>query len=404
MLKLNKALIGGSLVLLITFNLYNILNFIFQFSMARMLSVIDYGILATLFSIIYISGVFSESIQTIIMKYTSSEKNSGRIKNLMKLSLKKALYVSLILFIIFLFIAIPLKYLLNINYPLLALTGIIIISSFFTPVTRGIMLGKKMFKSLGFNLIAESFGKLVLSIILVFIGLKVYGAIIATIIAVSLAFLFSISSLKYITKSKEKPAKIEGIYQYSVPVFFITLIITLFFSIDIIIAKIMFSEQEAGAYAIASILAKTIFWGTAPISKAMFPLSAENGSDNKKSRNIALNAFIFLFLCIIVILTAFYFFPNLIIKIFSGKELIESSSILFLLGIALSLLSLSNLVLLYKLSKDKTKGYLYSVIFLIIEIVLLFYFSSSLIQFSLALIASSAMFLIGSLFVLREQK
>ena len=71
MLKINKALIGGSLILLITFNLYHAFNYFFHFAMARMLTIADYGVLVALYSIIYIFTIFSESVQTIITKYAS---------------------------------------------------------------------------------------------------------------------------------------------------------------------------------------------------------------------------------------------------------------------------------------------------------------------------------------------
>ncbi|MCU0642503.1 MAG: hypothetical protein MUF61_02915, partial [archaeon] len=86
MVRLNRALLGGSLVLLITFNIFNLLNFIFQFAMARMLSPADYSILAVLFSIIYMTGIFGEPIQTIIAKFSASEKNTGKLKNLLSRS------------------------------------------------------------------------------------------------------------------------------------------------------------------------------------------------------------------------------------------------------------------------------------------------------------------------------
>lgn len=402
MVNINKGLLKGSFILLIAFNLYNVINFFFQFSMARLLSVIDYGVLATLYSIIYVSGVFSESIQTIIMKYSSSEKDPGKIKNLFKRSLKKGLWIFLIVFAVYLLVSIFFAPLLKISYLLLALTGVSLFSAFLLPVNRGIMLGKKMFKSLAGNLLIESVSKIVLAILLVLLGLQVYGAIFATIMAVGLAFLFSFSSLKPIIISREKSADFSGIYKYSFPVITITLAITAFFSIDVIIAKIVFDEATAGTYALASILAKTIFFGTAPISKAMFPLSAENGNDKKKSKDIILNSIIFLFVCIAIALLAFLFFPDLLIKIFSGKSLPEASGILFLLGVSFSLLSLTNLVLLYKLSKANTRGYMFSLVFVIIEATLLSLFHSSLVQFSFAFIASSVIFLIGSLLLLRE--
>ena len=75
MIKINRALLGGSLILLITFNLYALINFFFQFSMARMLSIADYGTLAALYSIVYFMGVFAEPIQTVITKYSASNKS-----------------------------------------------------------------------------------------------------------------------------------------------------------------------------------------------------------------------------------------------------------------------------------------------------------------------------------------
>ena len=120
-MELDKLLWKGSLVLLISFGIFNFLNFVFQLSMARMLSIVDYGIFATLFSMIYMLAVFTESIQTIMTKYSSREDDKGRLKNIMKKALKKSGFVSLGLFITYLILAVPLSFLLRINYFLLFL-------------------------------------------------------------------------------------------------------------------------------------------------------------------------------------------------------------------------------------------------------------------------------------------
>ena len=400
MIKLNKALIGGSLVLLITFNLFNIINFIFQFSMVRLLSIVEYGVLATLFSIIYIFGIFSESIQTIMAKFSSIEHDKGRIKNLLKKSLTKAVYISFLVFAFYLIISIPLSYLLKINYLLLALNGLLVFVVFLLPVNRGVMLGKKMFKGLGINMIIEASAKLFIALLLVYLGLKIYGAIVALVIGAAVAFLFSFSTLKEIFSSEEKQAETNNIYQYAKPVAFITLIITVFYSLDIIIAKIVFPAEIAGYYAIASILGKIAFWGTQPISKAMFPLSAETGSKKKASPNVLWNALGILGLCLVVYLAIIYLFPAFFIKIFSGRDIPQSISILFYITLAMSILSVTNLFLLYKLSLGKIKDYYLFLIFPLIEIFLLIYFSHSLLQFSVALVTASAIFLWGVIFLI----
>src|SRR3972149_4917465 len=169
MIKLHKTLLSSSLVLLITFNIYNLLNFIFHFFMARMLTPADYGTLAALFSIIYLTGIFSESIQMVITKYSASEKNKARLKNLITRSIKKALKFSIIIFIGYILLSIPLSFMLEIPYILLTSTGLIIFTSFLSPITRGLMQGTKRFNSLGINMIAESVIKFVLAILLVYI-------------------------------------------------------------------------------------------------------------------------------------------------------------------------------------------------------------------------------------------
>jgi O-antigen/teichoic acid export membrane protein len=135
----------------------------------------------------------------------------------------------------------------------------------------------------------------------------------------------------------------------------------------------------------------------------MFPLSAEDNSKKKKvSSNVFFNAFALLSACVIIALAIFYFFPELIIRIFAGRYIPQSSSILFFIAIATSLLSLTNLILLYKIASGKLKGYQYLFIFLALQIFLLFFFSNSLLQFSIAFVTASAAFFWGSIILMNE--
>lgn len=403
-MEVNKTLIKGSLLLLIMFNIYNFLNFMFQFTMARLLTIAEFGIVSTLFSMIYIFSGFSESIQIMITKYSANQDNRGKLKNLLKRALKKSFFVSAAIFGGFLVAAIFISRITKINYLLVSLTGVLLFAAFLPPVTRGILQGKKRFKSLGLNVISEAICKLILSIIFVLIGWKVYGAILGTIISVGISFGLSFIGLRDILKTKEEITETKTIYQYSVPSFFIVLTILLFYSLDVFIARIFFPAEVAGSYAIASVLSKIIFFGTGPISKAMIPMSAEKNLNEKKSKGVFINAFALVCLAAVAILVCFYFFPETIVKIFSGRDIIESSQILFFLGLATTILSFANLILLYKLSVGKTNGYKYLIFFVILEIFLLSYFSNNLFQFSIAFVTASAVFLWGSIFLLNHKE
>lgn len=400
MKKINKALIGGSILLMITYNLFNALNFFYHFAMARLLSIIEYGILATLFSVVYILSILAESVQTIITKYTSKESNFGKLKDFLIKSLKQTSKLSMVLFVFYLLISIPLAYLLNISYGLLALNGILIFAALTTPITRGIMQGRKMFKSLGFNMVIESGTKFVLAVILVLLGLGVAGAVSANIIGPIVAFLFSFLFIRKIVLSKRIESKVSDLHTATKPIFIAIFAVIVFISLDVIMAKIVFPSEVAGYYAIASMLGKIIFFGTEPIAKAMFPYSAEDSSKQKKvSRNVFFNSLTLLIICILVSLVIFFFLPGLVIRIFAGRFIPESQAILFLVGLAMSLIAFTNLVLLYKISTGNTKKFSYFLIPLIAEIALLYYFSSNLMQFSLAFITASALFLWTAVFL-----
>jgi len=401
--KLAKGIFGGSLILLVTFNLFNAINYFFHFVMARMLGAADYGVLATLMSIVYIFNVPLESIQTIVTKYVSHEKSFGKIKNIARKVLKEGFKISLKLFLVYLIIMVFVGMFLKIDYPLLALTGILIFYVFSSPVNRGVLQGKKYFNTLGINMIIEAITKLLFAILLVFLGWKVYGAITGVIIGVFFAFILSFYHLKDVFSSKESYSQMKGIYGYSMPVFTIIFTVMIFFSLDIILAKAFFPSNLAGQYAIASMIAKIIFFGMSPISKAMFPLTSEASNNKKHSRDIFIKSLLILGLGVLVALLIVWFFPDLLVRIFSGQYYPEASRIVFLLAISTSLLSFTNLILLYRLSLGKVRRYWLILVFLIFEAILLGLYHTTLIQFAATLLFLNMLFLFGSIFLFNRK-
>jgi O-antigen/teichoic acid export membrane protein len=258
-------------------------------------------------------------------------------------------------------------------------------------------------------MIIESVVKLGLAILLVILlapkGLGVYGALIGTISSVALAFAVSFFHFKGILRSEENSAATTNIYGYTKPVFVTLLAVIAFYSVDVILASWLFSPEIAGSYTIASTLGKTILFGTTAIAKAMFPLSSSKSQEKNQSRNIFLNALGIMLFCIIVALALFYLFPDFLIKLFSSKDLPLASGILFYLGIAFSLISIANLVLLYKLSLGRSKGYNYLILLLIIQIIIMSlagYIYSSLLAFSLSFVLAAVILLFGSIFFLND--
>lgn len=385
----DKEFVRGGAILVICFGISNMINFGFHFSMARLLSLSDYGVLATLLSIIYLLALFSESIQTFVSKYASHTGNS--IVRLMGDSTKKISYLSVGFFLAYLILSIPLSIFLNISYFILSLNGLMIFGAFYMPINRGLLQGKKKFLALGGNMVFESVVKFVLSLVLVLAGMAVYGAIIGGLLGAAFAYALSFINLRPLLKSSRLVKHEKIVYDYGKESFLTILAIMVFFSIDIVIARIVFEPEVVGSYAIASTVAKTIFFAAQPLSKAMFSFTAGSMKDNQ-SKKIFFNTLALIGTGITIALILFYFFSDFWIYLFSGKTLPSVSHTLFILGMGYGLMALTNAILFYKISTNKIRSVIPLLLMPVIEVVLLFSFSDNLTQFSFALVAGSALF------------
>ncbi len=402
MINIKNPVVRGSIILLILFAAFNAFNFLYHIFMARNLSIEDYGALKTLFFFLYIGGILMESLQTVVTKYSSTQKDKGNLKWLFTNYVKKLTPVILVLFLIYVFSSIFLSPLLKINKTILIFNGLFFLGAIFSPVARGILQGQKRFFSLGFSFLSESILKLITALILVNLGFGLFGAVSGAILAIFISIFISLFFLRDILSENQKPYLISGIKDYGFPVLIATTSIIIFFNVDVFLARVFFSEQLNGLYSIASTIALIIFLGTQPISKALFPVTAGEENNKKDRRRHLSKAILLLSTCILFALVIIKIFPDEIINLFSNKNLPEIKNIVFILALGNSFLSLTNLVIFYKLSIGKTKGCFFLPVFIIIQIILLYIFSDSLFSFSIAYLSASIIFLIGSLLALRR--
>ena len=234
-------------------------------------------------------------------------------------------------------------------------------------------------------------------------GWKVYGSIFAVILSVAVSFFITFFLIKDILKKNIEEVNFKGIYTYSMPYFVCSLSIVLFYSIDVIFAKRFFESDVAGMYSVASILGKIVFFGTIGISKAMFPLTSENPEKKRSGLSLFWKSSIILLLISIPLLVLYLLFPSFIISFLFGKEYVGVSNILFIVGLSLTLLSFTNLRILYGLSKDRIKNLSFTFFFFVfIEILLFSLFHNNLTEFSLSFLVANALFFIYSLVLIRK--
>lgn len=391
----SDTLLKGSLILLIAFNVFNVLNFLYNFVMVRSLTIEDYGTFTALNYIILFFAIFSESIQTVIAKYSAQEKDAGKIKEIMTKSLRKTVLFSSVLFCAYLVASYVIVKTLAIEFSLVAFTGLLIFLALLLPVTRGVIQGKGRFFSLGSNMVVEALIKILVGAGLVLTGARVYGAITGALIGALVAFAVSFIPLRDFIQVKKKEAATPDIYSYTKPVFVSMIVIIFFLTFDIILAKAFFSPQLAGMYAISSTLSKIVFASTQSMSKAMFPVSAAS-STARRSRKILTKSLSFLTVAVLAVLLITIVFSSTIIRLYAGENIPEAAHILPILSLSMGFLAIANMLLFYRLSRGGIRFKYTLLWFIPFAGIILFMGRANIIQYSISFLATTVIFLMGS--------
>ena len=370
--------------------------------MAKTLGPEDYGVLAVLMSLFYFIGMPSEIIQTTVSRYSTkfkARKEYGKIKRILIDFMFNGFFISLAIFIV----AMPLFYwyskFVDVSFSLVVLMALIIFPSFLAPVSRGILQGMKKFNSLGINMVIEASVKLIVALLLVYFGFRVYGAVIGTLIGATIALIISFLPLGRIIRTGKEEKKIPHILSYSSSIFYAMIVIMFIQSIDIILAKRFFSSTVAGQYAAASLVGKMIFLCTLSISKVLLPISSEKYENGENSFRAFIKSFFVIALLCTGATLVIIGFQDILISVIFSSEYFGIKNILLNLCLAFSFISLSNLILVYGISTNKKVKAWHLLVFCIMQLELLYVFSYSLVAFSLAMLLTSIILFLSSLLI-----
>lgn len=406
---MKNELFIGSLSLFVLMNIGSFLNYLFHFSMARLLGPADYSILAVITSIIYIFGVPESSIRTFMSKFTTKfnvKKQFGKIKGLLKCQIKRLSLLSLFVFAGYIVVCRFLSKQLDIPFSLLVLAGVFLFSAVLYSIGTGVLQGMKKFKAWGWNFVINGSAKLIFAIGLVLLGFGVYGAVLGFIFGMLVAFLFIFPSIKEVMKAREQKEEISVFSKNNFPIFLSMLIIAFMYSFDMIIVKGLFSAEMAGMYSVVSMIGKIIFFSALSIQNAMFPISSEkfaNGSKAKTKNVIRKTWIVIISLCSLAII-AFAVAPGLVIRILFGSQYLSVANVLVYIGIAFSFLSFLNTLVLYRISVEEFEKIhlLFLAFFLSLEITMFSLFNSTIKEFSIAFMVSAIISFVGGCIFIRK--
>lgn len=396
-------LITGSFYIFLGITLSSFLAFILNIYIARNLSYSDYGIFASIMSLITLLAMPSSSISAVIIRFATtffSKNEEARAGAFYKKSFKYLLVFSLVFNIVFLLLFPLISDFLKINeLGLIVLTSISVSLFYMATLNMAFLQSLFKFKLLGILYSFAGIGKLFGGVILIIMGLKVYGALLATFIFSLIDYVLSFFPLKKVISKAGKDVDVgrgEFLY-YAIPTSIAIFSLSSFISTDVILVKHFFSASEAGFYGGLSLIGKVVFYFTGPIPMAMFPLIVKRHTNKENFNNLFYMALIIVLIPSILI-TAFYFiFPQFTIKVFLGGEgYLAVTPYLGIFGIFLTIYSINNVFINFFLSIKKTLVSLIVLFFALLQIGLIYTYHDNFYQIIYVSIISSIL-LLGSL-------
>lgn len=398
---IKHPLFSGSLIMVGGNMIANAVNYLYHLIMGRVLGPANYGVLASLYSIIYLIGIIPTSTSISIVKFVSSadEKEVYSIYSAIK---RFVFILSIVISISFLLLSPFISNFLKIQgVSTVILIAPIIFFSLVTLVNQASSQGLLKFYGSVVPTLISSFVKFALGVTLVLIGWSVFGAVFAIGIGLCLAYFYSSWFIKRVLKkAKLEKYDLKPFFKYALPVLLQALAFTSIFSTDVLLVKHFFDPFHAGIYGALSTLGKIIFFATSPITATMFPIVSR-----RKAVGESYTKVFFLAIALVLVasggITLFYWlFPHLAIGALYGKAYLSASNELVWMGIFISFYSLTSLLVNYSLSLGSYKIILFPLLGAIAQIPLIWIWHSSLLEvIQVSLGVTSVMFLSSCLYV-----
>ena len=395
-------LISGSSIVFIGSLIVNIFNYVFNLTMGRLLSIEEYGLLASLTAFISIIAIFQTSLIQLFAKFSAAytaQDNVQLKKALFKNGLKISLGIGLSFFVLLIISIYPFSKFLHVNsYLILVLVFLSSAILIFNSLPLGILQGELRFISVSALNIIGVVCRILFGVSLVLLGFGVMGGIIGTLISFSILYVVSFffnKNYKHVKGSDSHVDFFKEFKKISLPFLLASLGVIIIQSTDVILARHFLNQTDAGRYAALSLMGKAIFYITSPLFFAFFPLIAQKKERNEKTFSTLLLGLSIVFLCSLFFFLLYSIYPSTIISFFfpqSGYQ--KLTSFMGAYSLYILIFSLAFLIHNYYLSLGKTGVYKPSLFSAGVYFILIFFFHQSIQQFINVLIISSLLLLV----------
>jgi O-antigen/teichoic acid export membrane protein len=384
----------------------NVINYIYNILVGRLLGPSDYGVFVSLLSFTMIFAGISGTVQIVITRYAAILKYENSQRTLYRYFIRAIQIFSAVgvfVFILF-FVSTPyIKKFLNIDVSTpVYVVGMLLGVSFIAPIARGTLQGIQDYKALSINVILDSFLRLVFGLSLIFLGLKVSGAIGSQVISAIVAFSVSIYFILRLKSLDEGTYRIPraSIYKYTFLTLYTISCFLLLTNLDVVLVKHFFDPHTAGIYSSAVTIGKIILYFPGAMAIVLFPKTSELQTLSRKSVGILAKALLIVFALCLIINVIYFVAPDLLVRIMFGEAFFEGVPYIGYYGIAMTFYSLLNITVLFLLSLNFYSLIPVLTITSLLELILLNYYHKNLLEVIYILILVSVSSLVALILII----
>ena len=380
----------------------NVINYGYHLIMGRVLGPINYGVLASIFSILYLISVVPSSASVSIVKFISSAKGNDEVYSIYS-SLARFVFIlagiSSLVFMIF--SPVVAKFLHIENFLIVTMVSFVLFLSLITLINQATSQGLLKFSGLVIPNLVSAVVKLGLGILLVILGWSVFGAIFAVVVGAAISYLYSRWFIKKILTGKNnKHFNLKPFFKYSIPVLVQAFAFTSLFTTDLILVKHFLPEFDAGIYAALSTLGKIIFFAVSPIVGTMFPIVAGRRSRGESYEKVFLLSFAMTLAISGLVVVFYWLFPNIAIGVLYGKAYLSAKSELVWMGIFILFYTLSFLLVSFSLSLGKTRVIYLPLVAALAQIPAIWFWHRNLLQIiQISLVLAAMLFFVLTIYL-----
>src|SRR6202171_2507286 len=351
---LKSQLLGGSLTLLAGSGLVGVTNLIYNVATARLLGPTGFAHATAVYTLLMLLSPSTLSFQVVCAKYvartSSPEDKASVFASLHQRAWMAGIGIGLLLFLG--------KHLLTryLNLPDPVLISLLALGiAFYVPlgVRRGYIQGIHAFGPLALNFMLEGVVRLVGAFILIALGLGVKGAVLASVLAVIVAYFAALPS-PIATSFRLRGISIPFREGLQAIIFFSGQ--TVINNFDIVLVKHFFASDEAGMYAAVALVGRLVNMCAWSVVNTMFPVSAGASGDEHEASQVLFTSLSMVFLILSVLIFGLWIVPSFLWKTLFGAQFEVGSygtlaPLLILYAITTGIYSLSSVIITYEMSR-----------------------------------------------------